>query len=1157
MIQPYDYSNPDKNKVPPASKYLPGTSLTPYNYPTVSKAQQLQAEADQQWNNIPQASQLGFRDIPHVIKNIPSAAGQVASEMIGHPLQTGRSIVGGLLDVGPTIVNSLRSIFGIKAKLPLPGQTMNDYIGNNSEVQKTISGAATQIGGYELGNAAVGAAGATGAAKTILGNVVGGQAVAEGDLKDRMKQAVFDATFGVAQVAGGKILGAIRGGETPAGAPNTPTHATPEPRIKYEIRPNLGTNPRGEKILARTEVDSRTGNAIIYYTKDLEANPALKQRTLDHELGHVMDKRVNGGTNLSAELPNYTGNKLNLDNTLGNFAKSQGKDVQTVVKELQDDVTALSGGQGNPGENFADAVAQYRANPSGAQDIAPTFHAFMEYSPITKAPEPVISSRVTTESTLPKDLQPLNKVVGEAAPRAPKVESSPFASTGFKTGKTVQTESFNPKSINAPEEVESLMKDIADQNKEFASQRVSKGNQDIKDLARITGLTEEQLIKAKPGSIANAETVTAARQLVIDKASELQNWLKGVDISAATPEQLAEFKQRLGRLVSMQKAVAGLRTEASNVFRSLGLEVVPGENATLKEMASLLKEQGLEGDAALFAEKVGKTMQLSTLRRIGEGALSTWYAAILSGPKTTIRNLLSTSSNILSELASKAANPRQWSEIPASVSGLLRGLKQGIGEAKDVLSGGPASTKFLETSAGAKPEIFTGKWAGYGKIVESVGRFLNAQDKLLSAGAREMEAASLKVRSPEISDEVMKAVSRAYAESTVYHGTPKGKIIGGLRDAAQVLRTKVPEAKIIIPFVDTVANVLDRQFDYIPVFSALRLTESNLGRQADDIIKNFGLSATDRPFLIQRLRDQQIGRMVLGTAVSGAAVALAAEGRISGSGPTNVDEKNQLERTGWRPNSIKVGDTWVPYTYLGPLAGILSMAGNVYDKTHYDNAPNKTITDLLAKGLVGWSQTQLDASFLSGTADLLDVATGNLAPDLYFRRLLTGLVPVPALYSQTKDMVFQQQYETHSIVEAIRQKLGLTGDVFGQNPLQPRLDAFGEPVTSDLIYGITPSREAGDAVDNFLVANDLVVTKPRPNQEYTIPGTKEKRRLTEEEYTQFVKESGKRIYTDIQNKIPFLENLPAEKQKAELEKITTRERELARLKVMAGKTSPK
>lgn len=1094
--------------------------------------------------------------------NYVGAAKTAVQDIKTNPVGAAEAIPKGLLDVGSVVANTG---FGLLEKagarpqprLPVFSEEYDKLVHPNkveTDTEMALRTAATNVAGYELGGALTKAAGATGITSRVLGNVVGGQATAGPDmsLSDRTKQAGFDAAFGLAtEAASGVFRGVKSLREGPK--PEAPTEVKPPAQLSegeqivYKTK-KLGTDSTGQKILGRTEYDTKTGRAIIYLDPALEKNPKLKAQTVNHEIGHVMDKRLNSGSNLSSEIPNYAGNKANLDTVLADFAAKQNKSVETVVKEVNRDIKKIAKGS-NSNEQFANAVAEYRADPKGTKKKAPTFVKLLETKPeasgivdhqvtikeVAKASKPKAPGRIKQEKVKP--IKPAGK---ELVPVAKEVPSK-FSSTGLKTGKVVKTKGFNPKTINAPEETQALFEQLG--TKVSNANRVSKGNEAIRDLARITGLTEDELIKAKPGSIANAETVTAARQLVLDKAQDLMNYLKEVDVSVASSEQLQGIKDRFIKLVAMQKSVAGLRTEASNVFRSLGLELMPGEHATLAELGGLLKQAGLASgdDAALFAGKAAKEFKLSSLQKAGQGALSTWYSAILSGPRTTARNIISTSANILTELVAKTANPKTWKEVPAAVSGLLRGLKEGVGEAKEVLKGAPSVGKFTETGGAVRPSPFDTSFKNpalnkavrtYGTIVESVGRFLNAQDTLLKAGAREMEAASHAAQGiPE--GTLSQAMAKAYSESTVYHGVPKGRLVGALRDAAQTLRTKFPESKIIIPFVDTVANVLDRQFDYLPITSQLRLKDSTLLKQAERIAKDYGISGEANINAIKnRLRDQQIGRMVLGTAVSTAAITLAASGKVSGVGPTSVNERSQLQETGWRPNSIKIGNTWVPYANLGPLAGIFSMAGNVYDKTHYDKAPNKTVESLIGKGIVGWTQTQLDSSFLSGASDLLDALSGGMSPEKYLQNLGAGLIPIPAAYSQTKDMITRQQYETRSIVDKIKVKLGITSG------LEPRLDAFGRNQPADLIYGLTPSKETNDPVVKFLVDSNAVVGRPSPFTPYTIPGTQNKRILSPKEYTEYLQRSGEMIYSQLQSMINSLSGAPEDVRQKEINKLT-------------------
>lgn len=928
------------------------------------------------------------------------------------------------------------------------------------------------------------------------------------------------------------------------------------PEIKYVAKDSLGRDELGNKRLAVTNVDPKTGNALVTYDKSLDLHPDAKQAVMDHEMGHILDKRLNKGAgNISAELPNYTGNKGNLDSVLDDFAKSNGISSQEAAAGLHNDIQTLSGGKGDTAENFADAYAKFKQDPKAAMEYAPTFTKLMQFTP----DEGSLTSHSTSLASLKQDSPIAGKLVEDKLTEAKaeikakadaKVKSSKIAGTGLETGKTVKDKlSFNPDTIESTADVDKLFNKMEGENKSFSDARMSKGDEDIRDLARLTGLTEKELIAAKPGSIANAETLTAARQLVLNKAGKLAEKIKSIDTATATTAQLQEVRDDFVKMVSMQKSVAGLRSEAANTLRSLGLKLSPDENFTMKELLSKLKELNVASgdDASLFAGKVAKEFQLTRAQHVGQGALQTWYASILSGPKTTARNIVSTGSNILTELAAKTANPKQWKEVVPAVQGLLSGLKDGAVDFKAIMKGDEASVgKFVDESS-VRPATFTGKFATYGKVVESVGRFLNAQDALLKSGARAMEESSLKVSSPKMSQEVQKAVASWYGDFVVYHGEPRGQVVGAISKGTRMATNMAPVLKVIVPFVKTVSNVLDRNFDYMPITAQLRMRPAFIAREVDQMMKHFDLSSeADRAAITQRLYDQQTGRMLLGTAVTTAATVAAMNGLVSGSGPTNYNERIQLQRTGWRPNSVKIGDVWVPYSYLGPLGGILSVAGNIYDKVTYDNAPNGDISKLIVKGLVGWGQSQLQQSFLSGVSDFMNVLSGGTSPSDYATKLAGGLVPIPAAFTQTKDMVeniyshltgdptLRQQYETQGIVDSLRAKLGLTGSVFGSDSLKPRLDMFGQPMTSDFIFGMSPSLTKNDAVDNYLIANDIVITIPPKGQQYTNPGDGSKVALTADQYEEYVKTSGQQIYENLQDMIPSLQDEDIDSQRSEI-----------------------
>lgn len=951
------------------------------------------------------------------------------------------------------------------------------------------------------------------------------------------------------------------------------------PEIKYIPKDSLGRDPAGNKKMATTNVDTKTGNAIVYYDKSLDASPDAKQIIMDHEMGHILDKRLNGGNNLSAELPNYEGNKATLQNSLGDFAKQNGKTLSETVAALQKDIEALGGSEGKANnEQFADAVSMYKMDPKGASEMAPTFAKLMEYVPQ--------DSRFTEHSTTLQGLKQDSPLAGKAvedsvkkskADAKEKLEASSkpgksaggkIASTGLDTGDRVKGKlSFNPDKIDAPEDVEKLFNRMDAENATFEKARMAKDNEQIKDLARLTGLKEEDLLKSRPGSIANAETLTAARQLVLNKAQALADSLKGVDIANASDEQLKDIKDNYAKLVAMQQSVAGLRTEAANTLRSLQIKISPEENFTLKEAFTKLQSVGIasNGDAGIFAGKVGKDLQQSLGGRITQGALKTWYATILSGPATPARHFIGVASNLVSDIASKGFNPATMNEVVPAITALFKSVPDAFSAFKETFkAAGEKAGDFNEFAKSGQQPIWSkgGFGSKYGKAVEMVGRTMDALASGYRTSAEAVEEASVAVNSAKMSADVQKALSSAYADSINYFGEPKGFIAQRVLASAKALTAGAYNPlKLLVPFTRIVTNILDRQFDYMPGTSIARAfdIDGGLTKQTDNLMTKYGLTSdTDRTAIFARLKNQQIGRMVMGIGVSAGVAELASKGLVSGNGPADYNQKIELERTGWRPNSVQIGGYWVPHIWFGPLGGIMSMAGNIADAGKYDKGVSDgDITQMISKGILGWGQSQLDNSFLSGVSNLLGALSDPTKAASYLKNFGSALIPIPKAITGTLsiakgivadtsgDPTQDEQYATRTIIDKVRSELGLTSG------LQPSLNQFGEPLRADTIYGITPTLSKADAVDNYLSANDIVVTIPDANEKYTDPGTGGKIALTPDQYTAYVKASGQDIYQQLQQMIPNLQDEDIDTQRSQINAMVTAARTQARAEILS------
>ncbi len=219
------------------------------------------------------------------------------------------------------------------------------------------------------------------------------------------------------------------------------------------------------------------------------------------------------------------------------------------------------------------------------------------------------------------------------------------------------------------------------------------------------------------------------------------------------------------------------------------------------------------------------------------------------------------------------------------------------------------------------------------------------------------------------------------------------------------------------------------------------------------------------------------------------------------------------------PNGVAL-----PYQNLiSPLSSILSVLGNVSDAIKY-KTDKSTVSDAMVGGFFKYMRSEIDQSFLSGISNLYDGLTGYKPGKQVISELAANAIPVPAAWTQTKDILFPERYVAKDFNAIIKNKLGITGDFFGTGltePLQPNLNAFGDQVKADLIYGLTPpllNSKTDDPVLKFMLDNGISVGKPQ--QATKISGRRdEKREITPEEYTTYVKNSGAKVYDALKNKI--------------------------------------
>lgn len=286
----------------------------------------------------------------------------------------------------------------------------------------------------------------------------------------------------------------------------------------------------------------------------------------------------------------------------------------------------------------------------------------------------------------------------------------------------------------------------------------------------------------------------------------------------------------------------------------------------------------------------------------------------------------------------------------------------------------------------------------------------------------------------------------------------------------QEATNKLPYLRLVVPFVRTPTNILKFAFERTPFVGVLKEERERLLNE---------LYSTD-PILKARAR----GKVVTAGLTMGALVDVAFNNRefITGGGPTNEREKEALMATGWRPYSIKIGDTYYSYQRLDPLATPLGIIADLVE-TGIKEEPtfDESVAEQAATSMMlALTRNATNKSYLAGIQMWAD-ALGD--PDRYIEKLGRNYASslVPNLISQMADYDTQAMKETRSVMDAMKRKLGLRGS------LDTKRNILGEEYKAEQWMGtgfinpIQMSTKKDDPILNEMASLNHAFRNPPPS----------------------------------------------------------------------------
>jgi len=296
---------------------------------------------------------------------------------------------------------------------------------------------------------------------------------------------------------------------------------------------------------------------------------------------------------------------------------------------------------------------------------------------------------------------------------------------------------------------------------------------------------------------------------------------------------------------------------------------------------------------------------------------------------------------------------------------------------------------FVQDSMSFRPiaaadEAVGGLVARY-QLHEEAYRFANHEtDRLVSLGMTE-QAAGLEVQTkvaqllterPRSMQENIDGMRRMV---TLQENISKEGALGEVYYTANQFLTSAP-VKMFVPFAKTITNLFIEGTSYLPVLNTLSPRFYDLWSKGG------------------RHRDVAMARLAMGGSAVMASGMLALDNKLTGSGPSQTEDRKALEALGWQPYSAvfdrgeiseenlerlraitKVGvgpdKVYVSYARFDPISMVLALGTDMADATKFDRHPDRSEYEVMAMaGMTATAEYMSNMPVMQFVGEMLSIA---------------------------------------------------------------------------------------------------------------------------------------------------------------------------------------
>jgi len=339
--------------------------------------------------------------------------------------------------------------------------------------------------------------------------------------------------------------------------------------------------------------------------------------------------------------------------------------------------------------------------------------------------------------------------------------------------------------------------------------------------------------------------------------------------------------------------------------------------------------------------------------------------------------------------------------------------------------------------------------------------------------------------------------------------------------------------KWVVPFKRTLINLLKMAAEHSPLEAA-----------ALAVGKTF---KPTKEKLSTAEVEEQLAKATVGSSLLLMGLLLASKGLISGSGPDDPKERENLYATGWRPYSIKTPWGRIEYQRIDLLASLLGPIADAYDLLTYASLDDAAADKVMGRAMSMVARNILDKTMMLGLSKAI---MATMYPARYGEKFWYSFIGsmIPANATLVQRIMDPTIRKPENIWEVLKSRLPILSE-----DVAPVYDHWGREVAPSeglsimqRLFNPTPifDDDISTPLDQVMLENNIKLAKPPQRAVFRNISVD----LTKDEIEQFAM-MRRKAYEVLQRMAPMLEKLPPDIAAKQVHRIVEQYDQIAAAKV--------